>query len=337
MKHRSARRARVSAGAAAVLLWLAHGLPAAAQPQAPDALSRGIALFEQEKWAEARAVLQPFAEQNRQNARAAHYLGRTYLAEGNFGRAEQWLERAVKLEPGNAEHHLHLASAYGAHAQRAGVLSQASLAGRAKTHLERAVALEPQNVQARFGLVQFHAQAPGIVGGSKQKAREQVEEIRKLNAYQGALAAGLVNGAERNWSAAEREYRTALQQHPDSLTLYIVLAQALVQQTQHEQAFGVFEGLLERQPSNLAAVYQIGRLGAMTGQRLDRAEQALRLYIERGPGPNSPPLAAAHWRLGMVLEKKGDRDAAQREYEAALQLDPKHEEAKKSLSQVRRR
>lgn len=330
-----ARIAKAALAAVAVLLLVAHD-SAVAQPAQADALAHGIALFEQQKWGEARAVLLPFAEQNRQDARAAFYLGSAFLNEGEVDRATTWLERAAKLQPNTAEYHLILASAYGAQAQRANFTRQAGLAGKAKNHLERAVALEPDNVRARFGLVQFYAQAPGIVGGSKQKARDQAAEIRRRDPYMAGLASAFILNAERNWAGAEREYRTLLQQHPDSARLYGLLAASLVQQSRHDEALDVYEGALRRRPGDLGATYQVGRLGAISGLRLPRAEQALRLYISQGPGPDGPPLAAAHWRLGMVLEKQGRTDDARREYENALRLDPKHADAKKSLDALRK-
>jgi tetratricopeptide (TPR) repeat protein len=307
-----------------------------AHAQDSDALDRGVALYEQKKWAEARAVLLPVAEQHRQNARAAHYLGRAYIEEGQLDRAATWLERATRLEPNDPLHHLHLARVYGAQAQRAGITRRAGLAGKTKTHLERAVALDPDNVDARFGLVQFHAAAPGIVGGNKQKGREQVAEIRRRNAYLGSLAAALLHGADGNWAGAEAEYRDLLTRHADSTSVYMGLANSLVQQSKHDDAFDLFEARLRRSPSDLAALYQVGRLGAVTGLRLDRAEQALRAYIRTGPGPTSPPLAAAHWRLGMILEKQGRTDDARTSFEAALALDPQHAEARRSLGRLKK-
>lgn len=81
-------------------------------------------------------------------------------------------------------------------------------------------------------------------------------------------------------------------------------------------------------------LYQIGRLAAVSGERLERGEGALREYLAVGPEPNSPSLAAARWRLGMVLERQGRVAEARRECEAALVLDPKLEGARGSLRKL---
>jgi tetratricopeptide (TPR) repeat protein len=72
----------------------------------------------------------------------------------------------------------------------------------------------------------------------------------------------------------------------------------------------------------------------MSGQRLDRAEEALEAYLRTTPGRNDPSLAAAHWRLGMVHEKRQDRQRAKTEYETALRLDPTFKQATESLRKL---
>jgi Flp pilus assembly protein TadD len=43
----------------------------------------------------------------------------------------------------------------------------------------------------------------------------------------------------------------------------------------------------------------------------------------------------AHHRLGMILEKQGRKEQARAEYNTALSLDPKNENAKKSLAALK--
>ena len=72
----------------------------------------------------------------------------------------------------------------------------------------------------------------------------------------------------------------------------------------------------------------------MSGQRLERATEALEAYLQTTPGRNDPSLAAAHWRLGMVHEKRQDRQRAKAEYESALRLDPTFKPATESLRKL---
>lgn len=74
-----------------------------------------------------------------------------------------------------------------------------------------------------------------------------------------------------------------------------------------------FEELAEGPDPHLRALYQLGRTGAISGERLAGAEGALRRYLStEGPLPISRD--AAQWRLGNVYEEMGRCRDAEREY-----------------------
>jgi tetratricopeptide (TPR) repeat protein len=326
------RTARVvSRGLLAIGFFLIAAPGAGAQ--SAGSLERGVRLFEAGEHAEAKRVLLPLAEQNPGNARAAFYVGQIFRHEGNVDRGIEWLERAIRLDPASSDYHLNLAGAYGDKAQRANAVRQAMLARKAKSHLDEAVRLSPESLDARFGLVQFYTIAPGVMGGSKARAREQAAEIQRRNPYRGAMATGMILESEKNFAAAEAEYRRSLRQYPDSITLYYRIASAAGAQEQYDRAFEILEEMARRKPDEMGALYQIGRVSAVSGQRLERGEEALRSYLRR-PAPRGPSPAASHWRLGMILEKQGRRDQARAEYQAALRLDPGHREARAALRKL---
>ena len=56
--------------------------------------------------------------------------------------------------------------------------------------------------------------------------------------------------------------------------------------------------LVAKDTSNLRALYQIGKIGAIAGLELDVAQSALHAYLRRPAPTDAPNDAAAHWRLG---------------------------------------
>jgi Flp pilus assembly protein TadD len=50
----------------------------------------------------------------------------------------------------------------------------------------------------------------------------------------------------------------------------------------------------------------------------------------------NPSLAAAHYRLGNILEKKGDAAGARAEYETSIKIDAKQKEARAALAKLKR-
>ncbi|HEX9940516.1 MAG TPA: tetratricopeptide repeat protein [Thermoanaerobaculia bacterium] len=320
--------------------WLVLGIlmlsllgPAAAGA-ANDVLAPGVHLFESRRYEEARKFFEPYAARNPRDAEAAYYLGKTWFFLRQYERAAEWLEKAAALAPGRSEHHLWLARAYGRAAQQASLFKQPGLAKKAKAAWDKALAADPNNLDARSDLIQYYLQAPGFMGGSVEKAREQAAEIKKRDAVRGAVAYATIALDQKDAAGAERELKEAVQKAPADPRPRLTLGALYQSQEKWDAAFETFEGLLKAKPDDWDALYQIGRTGALSGRRLDRAEECLKRYLGHTPGPDSAPLANAHFRLGMVYEKKGNKAAARAEYQTALKLDPSLKEAKEALGKL---
>lgn len=266
----------------------------------PAAFKAATDLYQQRKPLEAQKAFEALARADGQNADVQFYLGRLALQRDDAEQAVIFLEKAVALAPTDSRYFHRLGDAYGRAALKAGIFSQMSLAGKCRTAYEKAVELDPKNVDARFSLLGFYQQAPGIVGGGLDKAHAQAEEIKKLDANRGRLA---VAG------------------------LYIV-------EKKFDLAFAQFEDALKPNPDDYAALFQFGRLAAISGLRMDEGLVALRKCLTQTPPEGQPPLAAAHWRIGFILEKKGDKAGARAEYEASLKLDPKFPQALEALKKL---
>src|SRR6186713_2209356 len=107
--------------------------------------------------------------------------GRSAVQRGESAAAIEILEKAVAQNPQSAEAHFALGLAYGSKGQQSGLLAAAKYGPKAKAEFERTIALDPKHVEARFGLVQFYAIAPGFIGGSAEKALEQAKELKAID------------------------------------------------------------------------------------------------------------------------------------------------------------
>jgi tetratricopeptide (TPR) repeat protein len=256
------------------------------------------------------------------------------MEERRSDRATDYFETAAKLDPKNATYYLWLGRAYGREAQDASVLRQPGLAKKTKAAWERAIELDPEDLDARSDLIQYYVQAPGFLGGSTRKAFEQAEEIRKRNALRGSLELGALYAREKKPSDAEKAYLEAAKEKSDRHVGEYRLGLFYQNTGAFDKAFEVFESLIAAYPSEFGALFQIGKTGALSGQRLERAAEALEAYLQTTPGRNDPSLAAAHWRLGMVHERRRDRQRARAEYQTALRLDPTFQPATESLKRL---
>src|SRR5215212_1599534 len=102
--------------------------------------------------------------------------GKTALEKNDAPKAVGHLEKAVSLNPRSSEYYDWLGKAYGTQAQRASKLKQPFLAKKTKAAWEKAVALDPKNIDAHEDLIQYYLQAPGFLGGSKEKAKAEALE-----------------------------------------------------------------------------------------------------------------------------------------------------------------
>jgi TolA-binding protein len=70
-------------------------------------------------------------------------------------------------------------------------------------------------------------------------------------------------------------------------------------------------------------------------EKPEEAERLLREYLKQAPKRSSyPRYATAHEWLGRVYENKGDKQTAAKEYQAALQLEPKDKNVREELKRV---
>jgi tetratricopeptide (TPR) repeat protein len=267
--------------------------------------------------------------------RAPFLRGCQRMAARQASAAADEFERAVQADPRNPVYHFWLGRAYGAQAQRANVLRQPGLARQTRGEFERAVALDPGYLDAREGLMQYYLQAPGVLGGSAAKAREQAAEIARRDAYRGGRVTAALARRAQDTAGVRRAYEGMIAQYPDSAAPYTALAVLLSTRRDWPGAWGVVDRLERARPGLPATGYATGRLAAESGQHLDRGERGLTAYLAHRPSPGEPSHAAAQWRLGMIRERRGDPAGARRAYEAALALDPKQEGAKAALARLR--
>jgi tetratricopeptide (TPR) repeat protein len=305
----------------------------AAPPAPPVADARaGITLFEARRFDDARGILAPLAEGAKSSdAEVLFYAGRLALRARDYSTAVRYLERAAVLDVANSLHAMWLGRAYAQDAINGSKVRLVFVARRSKNAFERAIALDPENIQARLDLGQYYMLVPGVLGGSMAKAREQVSEIRKRNAFWGHIAAASVAGAEKDSALAEREHRLAIAVAPDSVTGYAALAQFLYAHGRNDEAYAEVRKTIADHPDEAFPYYELGLLAANWKQHLDEGATALQKYLALLPREDDPPMSSAHYWLGVIFRAQGNADAARAEFRETLRLNPKSDRAKKAL------
>lgn len=266
----------------------------------PAQLAAVRGLMQERKLPEAQAALEKMIAVQPNEADLHSLLGEVLVRREDPETAVKSLQKAIELAPNVSTHHRRLGDAYGRSAQKAGALSKFGFARKCRDAYEKAVALNPGDIDSRLALLGFYRQAPGIVGGGMDKAHGQADEIIKLDPVRGKIVKASLFSAEKKY----------------------------------DEAFALYEESLKSTPDDYNSLYQVGRLAAESGQRLDRGLEVLKKILTAVPPAGAPGHAAAQWRIGNIWEKKGDKAAARAAYEASLALDATFEAASASLKKL---
>ena len=304
----------------------------AAAPSGAPSLTRGVELFDKRNFKQAAVEFQNALSRNANDVEALFYLGRLAFQENQLDEAKAFLEKACAVDPHNSEAFHWLGRVYGVQAKELGIPRGFGPARRTGKALEKAVALDPDNLKARLELADFYRKAPLIVGGGKRASVAQVNEIARRDAYLGLLAQGDLAFDESRFADARRDYERAVKLAARRGEAHFRLGLLHLELGEYSQASASFEKTLELDPEEKRALYQIGKTADLSGQGLDRGEEALKAYLACKPYFIMPKLARAHYRLGNIYAKKGQRAAARQQYLAAVKTDDK--EAARALRQL---
>jgi tetratricopeptide (TPR) repeat protein len=290
--------------------------------------------------ASAQGLRSPINEQRRfdeesfakdkKEADAYYHLGVGNLQEpSNSDIAVEHLEKAVELDETNAEYHYQLAEAYLANFEYANLLQKPFIGPKVKTQLEMAVQYDPSSIRYREALIQYCIFAPGILGGSYAKAREQADEIARRDSYLGMLAHAGILSEEGEGERSLALYRKAMRVQPKSWEAYHRLGMHYLNIQEVDEAITMFRKYIDVAPEQansyncLGQAYQQKR---MYGEAIAAFQKALE---------KDPSLAHLVFRIAQLYEFKGVKNLARDHYQHYLSMIPRGRAADDAREKIR--
>jgi tetratricopeptide (TPR) repeat protein len=267
------------------------------------------------------------------DAESSNLLCRAYFALEDWNRAESSCRKAVALDPENSRFHLWLGRVYGEKADRTNFLAAAGLAGKVRGEFERAVQLNPNDVDARLALAEFYFEAPGIVGGGEDKAREQAQFIATLNPAREHWIYARIAEKNRDSVTAEREYHLYIDLSKGDAEAWLNLALFLRRQKRFDEMEQAIVKLSEAPLAEPDDLVEAAEMLYRAGRRYPFAAEMLHRYLGSGP-VEAAPAFKARYLLGLLLEKQGDKEGAAQEYRASLSLARNFGMAQQALTRV---
>ena len=328
-------------------------------------------LAEAGHWKRIRSILQ--TQPPASEAERTYWSARVKHAFGDLDGAEGLARKAIALDNNNAAYHRELSAiCLDELANHPGMFRTMRLAHDVKSELETVLTLDPKNIDAMSALMEYDWSAPSIGGGDREMAQKLTDRIAQTDAIRGYLARARIDelsgGAQI--TTAEGLLRTAVQSAPRDYRAHITLAEFYLLTTKNYmsaiqeakaaialapdrsrpyadlatvyargQNWNELDELLTQAekavPEDLNPYYQAAKTLLLEGRDFDRAEKYFRKYLTQEPEGQQPPIAGAHWRLGLVLEKEGKKPYAISELEESLRLQPDFGPAKEDLARLR--
>lgn len=295
-------------------------------------------LLQSGKANEALQVLNSQVQTNPNDSLAYNLMCRVHYQLEHWEEAIRAAEKSVALAPQDSEYHQWLARAYGRKAEAAGPLAALSLVRKVKNEFEKAVALDPEgkNLSARSDLSEFYIEAPFFMGGDKSKARRLVEFVRNRDA---ALAASMLAHLDEKQNAkehAERDYKAAIQASGDMARYWVALAAFYRRQGRIGEMEEALTKSLNTPREDKIALFDGAVVLLAAGRNFPEATRMLKRYLSPDDPVEDGPAFHAHYMLGLLQEKQGNREAATAEYHAALALASGYRPAQDALARMGR-
>lgn len=266
------------------------------------------------------------------DADSYNLLCRAHILLENWDAGIRNCQKAVALEPANSRYHLWLGRAYGEKADHSNFWSAAGLAKKVRAEFETAVQLDPRDVEAHSDLAEYYLEAPGFMGGGKDKAENQAQQMANLDPAQAYIMKAHIAEKNGNLAGAESEYRAAIQASGNKPGTWLSLAEFYRRNGRMEQMQDAIQHVSSNQGSQFALI-KAAEILVRAKREIPLAAQLVSRYLS-GNTVEDAPAFKAHYLLGTLLENQGDKPAAAKEYRAALALASNFTPARDALNRL---
>ena len=238
------------------------------------------------------------------------------------------------MNPASSEYHLWLGRAYGNKAEHSSWFTAIGLAKKTRVEFEKAVQLDENNVDARSDLAEYYMEAPGFLGGGADKARAQAEQLSGRDAAAAYWVKAHLAEKDGQLAEAEQDYREAIKLSRDPGGEWLNLAGFYRHQKRFREMQDAIDHALSYEKRKTNVLFDAASLLYRAGRNFPVAAQLARKYISLKPHEETAPAFRAHYLLGEILEKQGEKQQAAEEYRAALSMASDYHQAQEALRRV---
>ncbi len=298
-------------------------------------ISEAEVLARNGKFKEAQNIYEEIIKHDDKNAEAHSKLGMLFLNRRNpdydIEKAVDETEKAIELNPNNAELQYNYGAALGIKTQNAGAFKQAFLAPKIKNAFKRAVELDPKYVLARIGLAQFYMMAPGIVGGDEDEAWKHIDEAIKYDELQGRTVKAYFLARKKKIDEAEKEYKALVVNKPQDWRVWHRYGYFCFRLERYDDAIEHFKKYIELRPDTADSYQSLAEAQLKKGE-VDKAMANLNKSLSL-----DKDFVPAIISLGDAYQAKGQKKEAKETFQRAVLITQNEyykKQAEKKLKEV---
>ena len=293
---------------------------------AQSSFEKAEQLFKQENFRSAKPLFEKHLSANPDDRKTIEYLGDIAGYEKDWDEAMDYYEVLVDADERNANYHFKYGGALGMKALSISKIRAATYIGDIKEHFETAASLDSQHIEARWALVEFYIQLPGIIGGSEAKSIKYANQLLEISPVDGYLANGYIAEYSDRPDDAEIFYKKAIAVGGSPHT-YEKLSEHYEKNNEPAKAIETARKSLEIHKRNTLN-YQIGKVAAQYNLDADLGIKCLHAYIKNHSVRDGVPIDWAYFRIAQIYKNLGKKQDAMVWIDRALTSRPDFKEAK---------
>ncbi len=310
--------------ACVISIGLVHSTPVFAD------IPLGVQAIEARQFDQAIAAFSSDLEKVETGFEAHWRTGQAYVMKGEPKAALDFLEKAIELNPNHAEAQYWWGAANGSVAEKASIFSAAGYAKACRKGFEKAVELDPSHLAAHEGLISYYLQAPGFMGGDKDKALVLAKHVQTFNRAAGYNQLVKVYTAHKDTAAVSATYDMGLKEFPANADLRLGRGFLAREKKEFEAAAEDFRYLAnyplsddvdEKTHAHFVGLgrYFFGAVASVSGSSayLEEGQKALETYLKAENFDFDLRKSYAQYYLATLYLKEGNKEEAKTLVQAA--------------------
>ena len=166
-------------------------------------------LYNQKKYYEANIICDNYVKMHPKDYKAVELLGDIAGQQKKWPEAIKQYEILKNAVPKNADYQYKFGGSMGMRARQVNRFKALGMLDDIEGSFLRAAKLDAKHIDARWALVVYYLEIPGILGGSETKSQRYANELSAISPAHGYLANGYIAEYFRRYKAAEKLYLKA--------------------------------------------------------------------------------------------------------------------------------